>query len=61
MTALPLPVPFLASWIGTWIARHQEHTIEYLKEENRVLREKGSHSRSPARTTATLGNGRPSR
>ena len=40
MTTLPLPVQFLAAWIGTWIARHQERTIEYLKEENRVLREK---------------------
>ena len=40
MTTLPLPVQFLAAWIGTWIARHQERTIDYLKEENRVLREK---------------------
>lgn len=40
MTTLPLSVQFLAAWIGTWITRHQERTIEYLKEENRVLREK---------------------
>ena len=40
MTTLPLPVQFLAAWIGTWIARHQQRTIKYLKEENRVLREK---------------------
>ena len=40
MTAVPLPVQFLAAWIGTWIARHQERTIAYLKEENRVLRKK---------------------
>ena len=40
MTALPLPVQFVAAWIGTWIARHQQRTIEYLKEENRILREK---------------------
>ena len=24
MTALPVPVQFVAAWIGTWIARHQE-------------------------------------
>jgi len=40
MTALPLPVQILAACIGTWMARHQERTIEYLREENRVLREK---------------------
>jgi len=38
MTELPLPLQFLAAWIGTWIARHQERTIAYLKEENRALR-----------------------
>jgi len=40
MTTLPLPVQFLAAWIATWMARHQERTIDYLKEENRILREK---------------------
>jgi len=33
MTALPLPLQFVAAWIATWIARHQERTISYLKEE----------------------------
>jgi hypothetical protein len=40
MTTRPLPVQFLVAWIATWMARHQERTIDYLKEENRVLREK---------------------
>jgi len=40
MTNLPLPIQFAAAWIGTWIARHQERTIEYLKTENRLLLEK---------------------
>jgi transposase len=40
MPELPLPLQFLAAWIGTWIARRQEGTIGYLKEENRVLLEK---------------------
>jgi hypothetical protein len=40
MSDLPLPVQFLAAWIGTWMARKQERLIGYLKEENRVLREK---------------------
>ena len=40
MTTLPLPIQFLAAWIATWMARHQERVIDYLKEEDRVLREK---------------------
>ena len=40
MTELPLPFQFLAAWIGTWIARHQERTIAYLKDENALLVEK---------------------
>jgi putative transposase len=40
MAELPLPVRFLAAWIGTWVARHQERSIAYLKEENRVLMKK---------------------
>jgi transposase InsO family protein len=39
MTELPLPIRFLAAWIGSWVARRQERLIEYLKEENRVLLE----------------------
>ena len=40
MAELPLPIQFLAAWIGTWVARHQERTIAYLKEENSVLLKK---------------------
>lgn len=39
-TALPLPLQFLAAWIGYWVARRQESTIEYLKAENRALHER---------------------
>ena len=39
MGELPLPVQFLAAWIGTWVAQRQERLIAYLKEENRVLLE----------------------
>jgi putative transposase len=40
MTEIPLPLQFIAAWIGTWVGRQRERTIAYLKEENRVLREK---------------------
>jgi hypothetical protein len=40
MPELPLPLQFLAAWIGTWVARHQERSIAYLKEENRILLKK---------------------
>ena len=40
MSELPLPVQFLAAWIGTWLVRRQERLIGYLREENRVLLER---------------------
>jgi len=40
MSELPLPVQFLAAWIGTWLARRQDRLIGYLIEENRVLLER---------------------
>ena len=40
MAELPLPLQFLGAWIGTWVTRHQERSIAYLKEENRVLLKK---------------------
>jgi putative transposase len=59
MTTLPLPIQFLAAWIATWMARHQERVIDYLKEEDRVLREKlGGRTRLTAperRRLAKLG------
>ena len=37
MTALP--IQFLLLVFAGWVNRHQQHVIEYLQEENRVLRE----------------------
>jgi transposase InsO family protein len=36
---LPLPLQFLAAWIGLWVGRHQERVIAYQREELRLLRE----------------------
>jgi hypothetical protein len=36
---LPLPLQFLLILLAGWVNRHQEDVIEYLREENRVLRE----------------------
>jgi len=30
---------FLLMWMAGWVNRHQLEVIDYLKEENRVLRE----------------------
>jgi putative transposase len=40
MIEMPLPLQFAAAWISAWLARHQERTIAYLREENQVLRDK---------------------
>ena len=37
--SLPLPVQFLAAWIGAWLGRYQQQLIEYQREEIRMLRE----------------------
>lgn len=37
--ALPLPLQFLFLLLAGWVNREQEAVIEYLREENRVLRE----------------------
>ena len=39
-TSLPMPLKFLAAWIGVWLGRHQQELIEYQREELRMLREK---------------------
>jgi len=39
------PWQFIVVAIAGWMNRQQQEVIEYLKEENRVLREKLSHKR----------------
>jgi len=39
-TPLPLPVRFLAAWIGVWRGRHQHRLIEYQREGIQLLCEK---------------------
>jgi transposase InsO family protein len=36
---LPLPLQFLAAWIGVWLGRVLQGQVDYLKAENRLLRE----------------------
>jgi hypothetical protein len=41
---LPLPLQFLAAWIGMWVGDHQARVIEYQRGENAVLLERfGKH------------------
>ena len=37
---LPLPLQFLAAWIGTWLGEHQARVIEYQRAENAALLER---------------------
>jgi hypothetical protein len=37
---LPLPLRFLAAWIGVWLGRVLQTQVDYLKAENLLLREK---------------------
>ena len=37
-TSLPLPMQFLAAWIGVWLGRYQQRLIEYQREEIQMLR-----------------------
>ena len=37
---LPLPLQFLAAWIGVWLGRVLQAQVDYLKAENLILREK---------------------
>jgi hypothetical protein len=39
MTAELLPLRLLLVTVARWVNRHHQHVIEYLVEENRVLRE----------------------
>ncbi len=57
---LPLPLQFLAAWLGVWIGRVLQQQVEYLKAENKLLREKVGGKRirltdAERRRFATLG------
>ena len=39
------PFSLLVVSVAGWMNRHQQHVIEYLMEENRVLREQLGHRR----------------
>ncbi len=41
----PLPLQFLLFIVAGWVNRHQQEMIEYLQEENRVLREQVGEKR----------------
>jgi transposase InsO family protein len=42
--SLPLPLQFLAAWIGVWLGEHQARAIEYQRAENAALLERlGKH------------------
>jgi hypothetical protein len=41
---LPLPLRFLAAWIGMWVGEQQARVIEYQRAENAALLERlGKH------------------
>jgi transposase InsO family protein len=37
---LPLPLQFLAAWLAVWLGRVLQQQVDYLKAENRALKEK---------------------
>jgi len=37
---LPLPLQFLAAWLAVWLERVLQAQVDYLRAENRLLREK---------------------
>ena len=38
MDSLPPPLAFFLLLVSGWVNRHQQNVIDYLREENRVLR-----------------------
>ncbi len=57
---LPLPLQFLAAWLGVWLGRVRQEQVDFLKAENRLLREKLGTKRirltdAERRRLATLG------
>jgi putative transposase len=58
---LPLPLQFLAAWLAVWLGRVLQQEVDYLRAENRLLREKlgGRKLRltdAERRRLAVLGN-----
>ena len=37
---LPMPLQFLAAWLGAWFARALQQQVDYLMAENQILKEK---------------------
>jgi hypothetical protein len=37
---LPLPLQFMATWLGAWFARALQQQVDYLMAENQILKEK---------------------
>ncbi len=55
---MPPALQFLVLTFAGWVNRHQDDLIEYLREENRVLREPiNSERRKHPRTNARLRQG----
>jgi hypothetical protein len=42
---LPLPLQFLAAWLAVWLGRVLQEQVDFLKAENRLLREKVGSNR----------------
>jgi hypothetical protein len=37
---LPLPLQFLVAWLAVWLERVLQEQVDYLRAENRLLRER---------------------
>jgi hypothetical protein len=53
MDPLPPPLAFFVLLFSGWVNRHQQAVIEYLLEENRVLRGAAIPTTAPQRRPAT--------
>jgi len=47
------PWTMLLMMLAGWLNRHHQDVIEYLKEENKILREKSAKRRMEIRTSRT--------
>jgi hypothetical protein len=52
MDSLPPPLAFLVLLFAGWVNRQQQTVIDYLLEENRILREAHGPDGSASRTTS---------